>query len=136
MEKDTIKSGEDKFWFDLNDLLNFVFPQNLQHPLAASRLFIFGLYGPLDKDGNLRSGIGGKHVVSEYELETMCEQVEREDLVQIYLHKRRDMGLLSTKEQDSLINQADAKLKKEKGRAMLPKLTRQDIINILQVVIY
>ena len=122
-----------KFWFQLEDLLNFVFPHNLQHPLAASRLFIFGLYGPLDKEGQLRSGRGGKHIVSEYELETMCEQVEREDLIKIYLHKQSNLGILSTAEQDDLINQADTKFKIEKGKAMFPRLTRQEIINLLEV---
>lgn len=135
MNNSNSNKNMDKFWFQIDDLLCFLFPQNLQHPLAASRLFIFGLYGPLDTEGRLRSGIGGNHVVSEYELEAMCEQTEREDLVQIYLHNPRQMGLLSTAEQDALINQADAKLKREKGKAMLPKLTRQDVIEILEVCI-
>lgn len=127
------RKKDDKFWFHLDDLLTFVFPSNLQHPLAASRLIAFALYGPLDESNCLRSGKRGEHVLAEYELAIMCEQFEREDIVQIYLHKARDMGLLTTKEQDMMINQADAHLKKEKGKALLPKITRQDIIELLQV---
>lgn len=128
-----VETIEDKFLFNLNDLLTFIFPRNLQHPLAASRLIIFGMYGPLDSSQQLRSGRKGAHVLMEYELDAMCQQIEREDLVQIYLHRARDLGLLSTAEQDMLINQADAHLKKEKGKAMLPKITRDDVIDILSV---
>jgi saccharopepsin len=109
-----------------------MYPDNLQHPLAASRLIIFGLYGPLDGSNKLRSGRRGEHVLMEYELDAMCEQIEREDLVQIYLHRQRDMGLLSTEEQDALINQADAHLKKEKGKAMLPKMTKLDVVDLFK----
>lgn len=121
-----------KFLFSLESLLRFMYPENQQHPLAASRMIIFGQYGPLDANGQLRSGRRGEHVLMEYELDAMCEQIEREDLVQIYLHRQRDMGLLSTAEQDALINQADAHLKKEKGKAMLPKITKQEVIQLFQ----
>lgn len=131
-----VETIDDKFLFNLNDLLTFIFPQNLQHPLAASRLIIFGMYGPLDSSQQLRSGRKGSHILMEYELDAMCQQIEREDLVQIYLHRARDMGLLSTAEQDMLINQADAHLKKEKGKAMLPKITRDTVINLLNVSLY
>jgi hypothetical protein len=119
------------FQFDLNELLNFIFPSNLQHPLTNSRLFIFGLYGPLDDRGLLRSGKGGKHILMEYELDQMCQQIEREDLIEIYMHRARDAATLTTPEQDAIINQADAHLKKAKGKAMLPQMTREEIIDLL-----
>jgi hypothetical protein len=121
------------YHFHVDDLLAFLFPVELQHPLAASRLFIFALYGPLDEHGHLRSGKKGGHILAEYELETMSMQIEREDILQIYLHRSRDMGLLSTAEQDMIINQADAHLKREKGKAMLPRITKDDVCELLKV---
>lgn len=124
---------EPKFLFNLESLLTFMFPDNLQHPLAASRMVIFGMYGPLDEHHQLRAGRKGSHILLEHELDTMCAQVEREDLVQVYLHRPRDLGMLTMAEQDALINQADAHLKKEKGKGMLPKITKQDVIELFKV---
>jgi hypothetical protein len=121
------------FSFDLSDLIDFIFPSNLQHPLTTARLYIFALYGPLDSSGHIRTGRKGSHVLMEYELDEMCQQMEREDLVQIYLHKPNDMGMLSTEEQEAIINQADNHLKKAKGKAMLPQLTKEDIIELFEV---
>jgi hypothetical protein len=124
---------DSKFKFDLESLLDFIFPSELQHPLAAGRLFAFGYYGPLDEQGNIRTGIKGNRILMEYELTQMCVQFEREDIMQIYLHKKTDMGLLSNEEQEMLVSQADAHLKKEKGKAMLPRLTRKDIKILFEV---
>jgi hypothetical protein len=122
-----------KFMVDLDRLLDFIFPSYLQHPLAASRLFAFGMYGPLDSDNMLRSGPKGCHQLSVWELDSICMQLEREDIMCIYLHDPNDLGLLSSQEQESLISQADAHLKKAKGRAMLPPLTKQNIREMFQV---
>ncbi len=124
----------DRFRFYIDELIEFIFPPNLQHPLAAARLIAFGLYGPLDNEGHLRSGRKGDHVLAEYELETMCIQIEREDIIQIYLHRARDMGLLSSGDQDMIINLADAHLKKEKGKAMLPRINKQNVRDLLKVL--
>lgn len=129
-----IEETYDPYFFHVEDLVTFMFPQNLQHPLACARLFIFGLYGPLDREGHLRSGRRGVHILAEYELEEMCSQVEREDLVKIYLHKPKECGLLTTAEQDAIINQADSSLKKTKGKAMLPPITKQDVFELFQVI--
>jgi hypothetical protein len=120
----------DKFQVRLDDILDFIFPSTLQHPLAAGRLFAYGLYGPLDEDKMLRTGFKGRHQLSVWELNEMCIQIEREDIISIYLHKKSDLGLLSSHEQESLVSQADAHLKKAKGRAMLPQITKQDIIQL------
>lgn len=122
----------DRFRFHIDDLIDFVFPAELQHPLAASRLIIFGLYGPLDEAMRLRSGRQGQHILAEYELETMSIQIEREDILQVYLHRSRDMGLLNGAEQDMMINQADARLKQEKGKAMLPRISKEDVRQLLE----
>lgn len=122
-----------QFQFRLEDLIQFIFPKNLQHPLTNARLFIFALYGPLDQNGKLRSGRGGQHVLMEYELDEMCMQIEREDLIQVYMHRPRDMATLVTSEQEAIINQADAHLKRAKGRAMLPQLRQEEIEDLFQV---
>lgn len=124
----------DKFKFDLESLIQFLFPTSLQHPLVAGRLFVFALCGPLDENLCIRTGFQGKRILAEYELEQMCMQMEREDIVQIYLHKSRDMGLLTSKEQEMIISQADAHLKKAKGKASLPRLWKKDIYDLFKDV--
>lgn len=121
-----------KYYFDINDLLSFIFPKNLQHPLAAGRLFAFAMYGPLDNNNRIRSGIKGCRVVADYELDQMCQQFDKEDVICIYLHKRSDFGNLTSHEQSAIVSQADGHLKKEKGKAMLPAITKQDVIDILE----
>ena len=68
---------------DLEELIKFVFPAELQHAMSTGRLLAFGLYGPLDSDARLRSGHKGSHVVGRWELDTMCRQFEREDILQV-----------------------------------------------------
>lgn len=70
---------------DVAKLLDFIFPKSLQHPLSTGRLFAFGMYGPLDANGKLRAGHNGQRVVSTWEIDTMCLQFEREDLLQVGL---------------------------------------------------
>lgn len=43
--KDT-NINEESFFF-LQDLLQFLFPSHLQHPLSRARLILYGMYGPL-----------------------------------------------------------------------------------------
>jgi hypothetical protein len=71
--------------------------------------------------------------VMDYELDAMCTQYEREDVIQIYLHRASDMGMLSPAEEEAIIAQADGHLKAAKGKAMLPRLTKDDIYAIFQV---
>lgn len=63
-------------------------------------------------------------------------QIEREDIMQVYLHKGGDMGLLTSAQQAAIIVQADNHLKKAKGKAMLPRLTKKDVLDILQVCMF
>lgn len=125
-----------KFQVRLEDIIDFIFPSILQHPLTAGRLFAYGMYGPLAEDKTLRTGPRGSHQISVWELDEMCFQIEREDLISIYLHKQTDLGLLSTEEQESLISQADSHLKKAKGRAMLPQITKDDIEKLFMVFLF
>lgn len=123
----------DRFKIDLNKLVeNFLFPRQYQHPLSSARMIIFGMNGPLDEHGRLRTGYKGNRVVLDYELEAMCDQVERDDVASIYLHRQRDLGMLSSAQQLSIITQADAHLKRAKGRALLPRLTKEDVYGIFE----
>jgi hypothetical protein len=123
-----------KFQVDVNDVIDFIFPEMLQHPLAAGRLFSYGMYGPLDENNEMRTGPRGVHRTSVWELDQMCLQVEREDIMSIYMKKRCDIGLLSIEEQESIITQADPKLKKAVGKSMLPQVTKQDVYGIFAVI--
>ena len=49
--------------------------------------------------------IAGSRVVADYELEEMCIQYEREDLIRIYLHKQSDFGSLSVQEEEDIIGE-------------------------------
>lgn len=71
----------DRSFVDLEDLVQFIFPTSLQHPLSTGRLIAFGLYGPLDSDARLRAGHKGSHVVGRWELDSLCRQFEREDIL-------------------------------------------------------
>ncbi|GMF43148.1 unnamed protein product [Phytophthora fragariaefolia] len=100
----------------LDQLLNFLFPEHLQHPNSAGRLFVFGLYGPLDAHSRLRSGEKGLHVVTDRELTTMSARMEREDILAVY-----GMCSLSQEEEEEVVRQVDHLLKK------FPQYTPRDI---------
>ena len=119
---------------DVDDLVRFIFPKHIQHPLSLPRLYAFAYYGPLDTDGNLRSGPKNAHILYEYELENMCLQFDREDIIMIFCEKPNQAFELSTEEQNTIWNQADARLKSAKGKAMMPVLTETDIRNLLKDV--
>ena len=122
------------FDVDIDDLIRFIFPSHIQHPLSLPRLYAFAYYGPLDRDGNLRSGPKNSHILYEYELENMCLQFDREDIIMIFCEKPNQAFELSSEEQNTIWNQADARLKSAKGKAMMPVLTEVDIRNVLKDV--
>ena len=128
-------AAEAKFRIDLEDVLRYCFPSGYQHPFSGSRLIAYGMYGPLDAEGNLRTGFKGSRRVMDYELEEMCVQIERDDIASIYLHRQRDLGLLSNAQQESIIAQADAHLKLAKGKAMLPRLSKDAIRELFKSTI-
>ena len=124
---------DNKFQVDLNQLISFLFPPELQHPLTAGRLYLFGNCGPLDENGQLRTGYKGNRILLDYELEEQCVQYEREDIIRIYQQPGSGgIGLLTSTEHEAIIAQADGHLKKAKGKAMLPRLTKQDVIDLFE----
>lgn len=100
----------------LDQLLDFLFPKHLQHPNSAGRLFVFGLYGPLDAHSRLRSGESGLHAVTDRELTTMSARMEREDILAVY-----GMCSLSQEEEEEVVRQVDHLLKR------FPQYTPRDI---------
>jgi hypothetical protein len=133
-ETTALEEDDNPFKFRLDSLIDFIFPGTLQHPLAAGRLYVFGNNGPLDKKGQIRTGFKGSRVLAVYELEQMCMQSEREDILLIYAHKARDIGLMTSNDQFNIINQADAHLKRASGKASLPQITAKDIIALFDDV--
>lgn len=121
---------EQRVAVDINQLLSFIFPKHIQHPLTAGRLFIYSLYGPLDSDNKIRSGYKRMHVLKDYELESMCMQLDREDVISTFTENFQE---LSTEEHSMIIGQSDSKFKVAKGKAMLPTLREADVLAILEV---
>eukprot|EP01038_Epipyxis_sp_PR26KG_P014865 gene14865-19981_t len=122
---------QDKFQFHIDTLLDFLFPPSIQHSLVAGRLIAFGLCGPL-VNGRIITGKKGNRFLADYELDEMCLQFEREDIVKVYLHKSRDFGLLTKDQQEALIAQADPKMKKCKGKGYMPQLSKQEVIQLFE----
>mmetsp|Transcript_3826 Transcript_3826/g.5057 ORF Transcript_3826/g.5057 Transcript_3826/m.5057 type:complete len:306 (+) Transcript_3826:63-980(+) len=112
---------------DLEALIRFIFPTELQHAMSTGRLLAFGFYGPLDADAKLRSGHKGSHVVGRWELDTMCRQFEREDILQVYMPDGKSSSSLSAEESEQLLAQADSRLKMAKGKAMMRQVTEEEV---------
>uniref|UniRef100_K3W8E2 Nucleoside diphosphate kinase-like domain-containing protein n=1 Tax=Globisporangium ultimum (strain ATCC 200006 / CBS 805.95 / DAOM BR144) TaxID=431595 RepID=K3W8E2_GLOUD len=106
---------------DVDQLLAFLFPSHLQHPNSAGRLFVFGLYGPLDGNARLRSGEQGRHVVTDLELTTMSHRMEREDILSVYR-----MASLSQHHEEEVLRQVDQMLKG------FPQYTPRDVMALFQ----
>jgi hypothetical protein len=87
--QDTKNFGSSKV--HIEDIISFLFPVSLQHALVAGRLIVFGMYGPLDDQLKLRTGPLKRNAVSDWQLDLMCVQAEREDILNVYLHKPSDL---------------------------------------------
>ena len=72
-------------WVNKDDLFEFLFPSNMQHPRSTGRLIVFGEYGPFAEDGTLRAGWRARHRITDRELKTMIDEIEREDLIAIFV---------------------------------------------------
>lgn len=107
----------------MEQLQKFLFPPRVQHPLSTGRLFIFALYGPLDRDSLLRAGHMGKHIVTARELDTMSATLAREDILSVYAGQG-----LAPEEEEEILAQADGAMK------FIPQYTTEDIERILKLV--
>lgn len=124
---------------DINELVEFLLPPKLQHPLVAGRLIAFGMYGPLDENLCLHSGEKGNHIVQSYELDTMCDQFEKEDILQVYISLNRPLASLSAYEKSELLVGANPKTKTTKGKlsyqmnnAEMPAFNAEQIVEIFR----
>lgn len=123
--------------FALHNLLEFVFPPSSLYVLANSRLYAFALYGPLNHSNQLcTSSFKNKRPLLDYELNQICQRIEREDLISIYLHNTRQLASLSLSEEEMIISKADKHLKVYPGKAFLPQINKQDVVNLLKVNYY
>ena len=122
-----LKSGRSKpakksHAVSMENLLKFCFPVTDRHPLSTGRLSVFGNYGPLAEDGTLRGGRQGSRIVSHMELESMIEEMQREDILQVYIGKQA----LQREAQEEILKQADEELKN------LKPLTPEDVIKMFK----
>jgi len=115
----------------LDQVMDFLFDESLEHPLSLGRLYAIALYGPLDDQSQLRAGIGGSHVLGNWELDEMCMEFEREDILAIFIHEGRDFHTLSKREKEEVISQADQRLKNGRGRGMMTQLTEEDVVDLI-----
>ncbi|KAG5192673.1 putative aspartyl protease family A01A [Tribonema minus] len=108
----------------LDDLLKFIFPVHLQHPLSSGRLIVFGYYGP-PVNGQLHSGQRGEHVVGDWELDSMCTTIDREDVLQVYVSDDRPLCELLAAQQEEIIAQSTV---------TFPQITREQVIALFEGV--
>ncbi|TMW59553.1 hypothetical protein Poli38472_004622 [Pythium oligandrum] len=108
---------------DVDQLLTFLFPPHVQHANSTGRLFVYGLYGPLNAQAQLCAGEKGLHVVTDREVDTMARRMEREDLLAVY-----HMCSLSQHEEEEVIAQIDNALKS------FPRHSKRDIGTLLDKV--
>jgi len=107
----------------MEQLLKFLFPPSVQHPLSTGRLFVFALYGPLDRDSKLRAGHMGNHIVTARELDTMSDTLAREDILSVYAGAG-----LAPEEEEEILAQADGAMK------FIPQYTVPEIERLLKLV--
>ena len=89
-----------------NHYLIYIFLLDFKHLLflffKKGRLSVFGNYGPLAEDGTLRGGRQGSRIVSHMELEAMIQEMQREDILQVYIGKQK----LQREDQEEILKQA------------------------------
>jgi hypothetical protein len=81
------------------------------------------MYGPLDKNSQLRAGEKGMHVVTTHELDTMCRTIQREDILSVYAGQG-----LAPEEEEEILAQADSAMK------FVEQYVEEDIERILRNV--
>lgn len=84
-------------------LFEFLFPAHVQHPKSAARLFAVGMFGPLDEDsGLLRGGVGGRRVLSDYELHALLDELAEEDALAVCVPREHARGLQPEQKAEAL----------------------------------
>jgi hypothetical protein len=81
---------------DPDVFFSFVLPPGVLHPKTTGRLYVYGAYGPTGKDedgledGLLHAGYLGSHIVQPIELMAMINEMQREDILKIYLTGKQE----------------------------------------------
>lgn len=108
---------------DLDGVMrHYLFPSHITHPDALGRLFVFGMYGPLDAHYRLTAGRIGHHVVSDREIQVMIRQIHCEDVYKVY-----DLHNLSPEELQEVQGQL------EKTVSFEPKYTKEMTLKLFQL---
>lgn len=117
---------------DLEEVMRFVFDPKLQHPLSYGRLVSWALYGPLDTSQGLRGGARGGHTLLKFELDAMAIDIERQDILLIYLPEGTDVATLSAAEHSAILAQADRCQKSKRGRGTAPHsmVSKDDVVRL------
>ncbi|CAM9336118.1 unnamed protein product [Chrysoparadoxa australica] len=119
---------------DVDQVLDFLFPAALQHPLSNGRLYGYALYGPLDDDSQLRAGHKGQHIVQGWELDAMCMQFELEMILEVCIPPGQPMASLNRQQQQEVLAQADSHLKTSKGLGYMPQISRDQVLALFRSV--
>jgi nucleoside diphosphate kinase len=101
-------------------ILEFVFTPGIQHPNSTGRTFIYGMYGPCDDSLQLHCGQQGMHTINDFEINAMCDTLNREDILKVY-----NQSGLSPEEEEKILAQAEQWIK------YLPQFTQDDVKKLL-----
>lgn len=71
-----------------------MFPEHLEHPESTGRLEVFARFGPADEEGQLRGGIGGSHVHTDFEIRQMIAHNTKEVLYSLFKRPRDQVEVL------------------------------------------
>ena len=81
------------------------------------------------------------HVVQPFELDCMCDQFEKEDIMQVYISKSRPLASLSRVEKAEMLEGANRNTKTTKGKlasqmsnAQMPAFNQEQIVELFREV--
>ena len=67
-----------------------------------------------------------------WELETLCKQFEKEDIVQTYLPLGFPISTLTQEEMQEIVSKADHRLKAGKSRWLIPQVTETEVLELFE----
>jgi len=109
-------------YVDPEALFSFLYPPGQYHSKSTARLYVFAEFGPILVKGRLCGGYKGQHLVTDQELDDMIKEMIREDILKVYVENQ----VLTRREQEEVIQQADSKFKQ------VPNYTRSQVEELLK----
>jgi hypothetical protein len=113
---------------DCDQLLSFVFPPGSYHSSSVGRLLLLALYGPLTRDGYLRGGRGGVRLLAGWEIDSMVEELEREDIIRVFGRGSWVKTLVGDPERGPALLENAVRAA---TRYKLPSITRESVLTLL-----